>query len=153
MLHEKDRIRDRLQDDIYVPADPSVTMLKYKIPDDQHDPRRAYAVVHDELILDGNSRQNLATFCKTWAEPEVHTLMDECMDKNMVDKDVYPQTAEIEARCVHMLADLWNSSSAANPLGCSTTGSSEAAMLSGMALKCRWRAKRKPEGKSTASQT
>ena len=32
--------------------------------------------------------------------------MDECIDKNMIDKDEYPQTAEVEARCVHMLADL-----------------------------------------------
>jgi glutamate decarboxylase len=106
-------------------------------------------VVHDELMLDGNSRQNLATFCQTWAEPEVHTLMDECMDRNMIDKDEYPQTAEIEARCVHMLADLWNLPESANTMGCSTTGSSEAAMLSGMAVKWRWRAKRRVEGKST----
>ena len=145
-LHQKETVRGNLLDDIYVPADPSVTMPKYKIPDDQHDPRKAYRVVHDELMLDGNSRQNLATFCQTWAEPEVHQLMDECMDKNMIDKDEYPQTAEIESRCVHMLADLWNSPEAANTLGCSTTGSSEAAMLCGMAMKWRWRAKQKAAG-------
>ena len=76
-LHQKETVRGNLLDDIYVPADPSVSMPKYKIPDDEHDPRRAYAVIHDELMLDGNSRQNLATFCQTWAEPEVHKLMDE----------------------------------------------------------------------------
>ena len=76
--------------------------------------------------------------------------MDECLDKNIVDKDEYPQTAEIEARCVHMLADLWNSPDGANTVGCSTTGSSEAAMLGGMAMKRRWEAKRKAEGKSIA---
>jgi glutamate decarboxylase len=97
-------------------------------------------------MLDGNSRQNLATFCQTWAEPEVHQLMDECIDKNMVDKDEYPQTAEIEARCVHMLSDLWNSPAGANTVGCSTTGSSEAAMLGGLAMKRRWEAKRKAAG-------
>jgi glutamate decarboxylase len=48
-----------------------------------------------------------------------------------------------------MLADLWNSPEAANTLGCSTTGSSEAAMLGGMAMKWRWRARRKAEGKPT----
>jgi len=69
------------------------------------------------------------------------------MDKNMVDKDEYPQTAEIEARCVHMLADLWNSPTAANTVGCSTTGSSEAAMLGGMAMKRRWEGQRKAAGK------
>ena len=99
-------------------------------------------------MLDGNSRQNLATFCSTWIEPEVHRLMDDCIDKNMIDKDEYPQTAEVEARCVHMLADLWNSPEASSTLGCSTTGSSEAAMLGGMAMKWRWREKRLAQGKS-----
>lgn len=74
--------------------------------------------------------------------------MDECLDKNMVDKDEYPQTAAIEARCVHMLADLWNAPDM-ETIGCSTTGSSEAAMLGGMAMKWRWRAKRRAEGKPT----
>ncbi|MGS0730320.1 pyridoxal-dependent decarboxylase, partial [Shewanella sp. 0m-11] len=100
-------------------------------------------------MMDGNSRQNLATFCQTWVEDEVHQLMDECIDKNMIDKDEYPQTAELEARCVHMLADLWNSPDAENTLGCSTTGSSEAAMLGGMALKWAWRKKMKALGKPT----
>jgi glutamate decarboxylase len=100
-------------------------------------------------MLDGNSRQNLATFCQTWVEPEVHALMDLTIDKNMIDKDEYPQTAELEARCVHMLADLWNSPDAANTLGTSTTGSSEAAMLGGMALLWNWRARQKAAGKPT----
>jgi glutamate decarboxylase len=65
----------------------------------------------------------------------------------MIDKDEYPQTAEIESRCVRMLADLWNSSDAANAQGCSTTGSSEAAMLGGLAMKTRWRKKRERAGK------
>ena len=88
-------------------------------------------LLDDELMLDGNSRQNLATFCQTWLEPEVHRLMELTIHKNMIDKDEYPQTAELEARCVHMLADLWNSPDAVNTLGTSTTGSSEAAMLGG----------------------
>ena len=68
--------------------------------------------------------------------------MAETADKNMIDKDEYPQTAEIEARCVNILADLWNSPEAESATGCSTTGSSEAAMLAGMALKWRWRERR-----------
>ncbi len=146
-LHDKNSIRHKLDDEVYASVDLSVSMPKYKFPATEQDPRHAYTVVHDELMLDGNSRQNLATFCQTWAEPEVHKLMDECIDKNMVDKDEYPQTAEIEARCVHMLADLWNSPAGANAVGCSTTGSSEAAMLGGMAMKRRWEAKRKAAGK------
>ncbi len=128
-------------DDVYCSKDLSIVMPKYRIPDNEHAASHAYQVVHDELMLDGNSRQNLATFCQTWAEDEVHKLMDECIDKNMIDKDEYPQTAEIESRCVHMLADLWHAPHAENPMGCSTTGSSEAAMLGGMALKWAWREK------------
>lgn len=149
MLHEKDKIREELLDDIYASSDLSLTLPKYKFPKEEHLPRDVYQVVHDELMLDGNSRQNLATFCSTWVDPEVHQLMDDCLDKNMIDKDEYPQTAELENRCVHMLADLWNSPDAANTLGCSTTGSSEAAMLGGMAMKWRWREKMKAQGKPT----
>jgi glutamate decarboxylase len=148
VLHDKDSIRHRLEDEVYASSDLSVSAPKYRFPESEHNPRDAYAIVHDELMLDGNSRQNLATFCQTWAEPEIHTLMNECIDKNMVDKDEYPQTAEIESRCVHMLADLWNSPAKTNTIGCSTTGSSEAAMLGGMAMKRRWEAKRKAAGKS-----
>ena len=101
-LHEKDKIKDSLLDDVYASSDLSVVMPKYKMPEKEHDPRHAYQVVHDELMLDGNARQNLATFCQTWLDPEVHQLMDECIDKNMIDKDEYPQSAEIENRCVHM---------------------------------------------------
>ena len=146
-LHDKDSIRHRLEDDVYASSDLSVSMPRFKFPRQEQEPRHAYAVVHDELMLDGNARQNLATFCQTWEEPEVHRLMDECIDKNIVDKDEYPQIAEIESRCVHMLADLWNSPARENAVGCSTTGSSEAAMLGGMAMKRRWEARRKAEGK------
>ena len=89
-------------------------------------------------MLDDNSRQNLAAFCQIWLEPEVKRIMDLAIDKNMIDKDEYPQTAELEERCVHMMADLWNSPDAANTLGTSTTGSSEAAILGGMALLWKW---------------
>lgn len=148
-LHDKNSVRDRLLDDVFAASDLSVAMPKYRFPEQEHDPKSTYQAVHDELMLDGNSRQNLATFCQTWLEDEVHRLMDECIDKNMIDKDEYPQTAEIEARCVHMLADLWHSPDAQNTLGCSTTGSSEAAMLGGLALKWRWRQKMQAAGKPT----
>ena len=148
MLHDKDAIRENLDDDIFASIDASVRVPKYQFPNSEQDPRHAYSIVHDELMLDGNSRQNLATFCQTWVEPEVHMLMDECLDKNMVDKDEYPQTAEIEARCVHMLANLWNAPDDCNTVGCSTNGSSEAAMLGGMAMKRRWEANRRAANES-----
>jgi glutamate decarboxylase len=109
----------------------------------------AYQIVHDELMLDGNARMNLATFVTTWMEPQAEKLMAECFDKNMIDKDEYPQTAELEMRCVNMLSRLWNAPDAAQATGCSTTGSSEAAMLGGLALKRRWHKRRVAEGKPT----
>lgn len=135
--------------DVYASTDLANAMPKFEFPDREHAASHVYNAVSDELMLDGNARQNLATFCSTWAEPEVHKLMDQCLDKNMIDKDEYPQTAEIESRCVHMLADLWNSPEAKTTMGCSTTGSSEAAMLGGMAMKWRWREKMRAQGKPT----
>ncbi|GAK86157.1 glutamate decarboxylase [Vibrio ponticus] len=79
-----------------------------KLPQQEQAPAVIYQMIRDELYLDGNARQNLATFCQTWEEEEVHKLMDLSIDKNMIDKDEYPQSAAIEGRCVHMLADLWN---------------------------------------------
>jgi glutamate decarboxylase len=114
-------------------------------------PIDAYQCIADELLLDGNARQNLATFCQTWEEPEVHALMDLSINKNMIDKDEYPQTAEIERRCVQMLADLWNAPNESSAVGCSAVGSSEACMLGGMAAKWRWRERRRAEGKPTDS--
>jgi glutamate decarboxylase len=141
-------MKTNMYDDVYGSKDSDAGLNKNTFPTSENDPRKIYTAVRDELMLDGNARQNLATFCQTWEEPEIHMLMDECIDKNMVDKDEYPQTAEIEARCVRMLADLWNSPATGdNALGTSTTGSSEAAMLGGMAMKRRWEARRKAEGK------
>jgi glutamate decarboxylase len=112
-----------------------------KLADQPVPPDVAYQLIHDELLLDGSARLNLATFVTTWMEPQAARLMAECVDKNMIDKDEYPQTAEIERRCIAILADLWHAPDCDNAVGCSTTGSSEAAMLAGMALKRRWAAR------------
>ncbi|MEU0335152.1 glutamate decarboxylase [Streptomyces sp. NPDC006193] len=120
---------------------------RYALPEAELGPDIAYQVVHDELMLDGNARQNLATFVSTWAEPQARRLMAECAEKNMIDKDEYPQTAELETRCVHMLARLWHAADPRHAVGCSTTGSSEAAMLGGLALKRRWQHRRRAEGR------
>ncbi|MFC7308338.1 glutamate decarboxylase [Streptomyces monticola] len=111
---------------------------RHRLPDGPLPPTTAYQLVHDELMLDGNARLNLATFVTTWMEPQAGVLMAECRDKNMIDKDEYPRTAELERRCVAMLADLWHAPDPQATVGCSTTGSSEACMLAGMALKRRW---------------
>ena len=120
---------------------------RHRIPEGEIPPDVAYQIIHDELMIDGNARLNLATFVTTWMEPQAQALMSECFDKNMIDKDEYPQTAELEMRCVSILARLWNAQDADQATGCSTTGSSEAAMLGGLALKRRWQHRRKAEGK------
>lgn len=136
-----------VNDDLFDKTAAGSPLCKFRIPEKESDPKTMYQLIKDELMLDGNSRQNLATFCQTYAEDEIHRLMDDCLDKNMIDKDEYPQTAEIESRCVNIIASLWN----ANPkeaIGTSTTGSSEACMLGGMAMKWRWREMMKAKGKS-----
>jgi glutamate decarboxylase len=120
---------------------------RHSMPQGELPPDLAYQIIHDELMLDGNARLNLATFVTTWMEPQAQQLMAECLDKNMIDKDEYPQTAEIEMRCVNILSRLWHAPDADEATGCSTTGSSEAAMLGGLALKRNWQKRRAAEGK------
>ena len=123
-------------------ADPAlgqrIDLPKERLAEGTLPPDVAYQLIHDELLLDGSARLNLATFVTTWMEPQARQLMSECADKNMIDKDEYPQTAELERRCVAMLADLWHAPLPHQATGCSTTGSSEACMLAGMALHRRW---------------
>jgi glutamate decarboxylase len=133
-------------DDLFDKGAALKPLSKFEIPEKESNPQTMYQLIKDELMLDGNSRQNLATFCQTFAEDEVHKLMDDCLDKNMIDKDEYPQTAEIEARCVNIIANLWHAKENL-ATGTSTTGSSEACMLGGMAMKWRWRNARKAAGK------
>lgn len=149
MLHNTKKIRYNYDDQVHGSADASKTLPKFKMPAKEMNPREAYEAIRNELTLDGNASLNLATFVQTWEEPEVHKLMDDCIIKNMIDKDEYPQTAALEERCVHILADLWHSPKASSTIGTSTTGSSEAAMLGGLAMLWNWRKKMKAKGKPT----
>jgi len=141
----EDRIRDTNANPFVGEANPAfgsrVTPPRQRLADDPVPSEVAYQVIHDELLLDGSARLNLASFVTTWMEPNAQQLMAECFDKNLIDKDEYPQTAELERRCVAILADLWNAPEPDSATGCSTTGSSEACMLAGMALKRRWAAR------------
>ena len=119
-----------------------------RLPQGESLPETAYQIVHDEAMLDGNARLNLATFVGTWMDDHANRLALESADKNMIDKDEYPRTAEIETRCWQMLADLWHSPDPEHTIGTSTIGSSEAAMLGGLALKRRWQQARRAAGKS-----
>ncbi len=120
-----------------------------KLPEHGFGLDASYELISSELLLDGQSRLNLATFVTTWMPSIAGELMAKTADKNMIDKDEYPQTAEIEARCVRILSDLWQSPEHEQATGCSTTGSSEAAMLGGLALKWRWRERMRKAGKPT----
>jgi glutamate decarboxylase len=123
-------------------------MPKYRIPEHGAMPDVAERLINDELMLDGNARLNLATFVTTWMEPQAEALMAASFDKNMIDKDEYPATAEIERRCVNIVADLFHAHSdgESDAIGVSTTGSSEAVMLGGLAMKWRWRKRREAAG-------
>ena len=127
----------------------SQSLPKYVLADELMLPETAYQVVHDDAMLDGNARLNLATFVSTWMDPFASKLYAETFDKNMIDKDEYPATAAIEDRCWKILAGLWNAPDPLNAIGTSTIGSSEAAMLGGLAFKRRWANDRKAAGKST----
>ncbi len=127
---------------------PQPELAHDRLPDKGLGGETAHELISSELLLDGQSRLNLATFVTTWMPSLGHMLMYETADKNMIDKDEYPQTAQIEERCVRILASLWNCPESASATGTSTTGSSEACMLAGLALKWRWRKRMEDAGKS-----
>ncbi len=122
-----------------------------RLADQESTPAGAYRFIHDELMLDGQSRMNLATFVTTWMEEQGRALMAESFDKNAIDHDEYPATSAIDARTVAIVADLFHAPDLdpADPMsatGASTIGSSEAVMLAGLALKWRWRKARRAAG-------
>lgn len=127
-------------------TDEDTIVPHHRLPDTAMAADTALQIVLDELMFDGRARLNLATFCTSWFEPQARQLSTECIDRNLIDRDEYPQTAELERRCLAMLADLWHDP-ATSVTGCSTSGSSEAAMLAGLAMKWRWQARRSAEGK------
>lgn len=147
MMRKKDDGETR--DQFLSPAYAGRSMLqptpRYALPESQMSPQNAYRLIHDELMLDGNSRLNLATFVTTWMEPEAEKLMAETFDKNMIDKDEYPQTAKIEERCINIVSSLFHAPE--RGVGSSSIGSSEAVMLAGMALKWKWRQRMQASGK------
>ncbi|ASN28795.1 glutamate decarboxylase [Streptomyces pluripotens] len=128
-------------DDLLLPVE--------ELPASESSPDLVYRRVRDELMLDGNARLNLATFVTTWMEPQARQLMTDTAEKNLADRAEYPQITAMEARCVRMLARLWHAPDPERVRGCSTTGSSEAAMLGGLALKRRWQERRRAQGRDT----
>jgi len=140
---------DHYVDPAYAGRLSHVPVPKNRMPEGEAPAEAVYRLIHDELLLDGSSRLNMATFVTTWMEPEAERLMPESFDKNMIDKDEYPQTAEIERRCVNIVADLFHAPTDGDAVGVSTIGSSEAVMLGGLAMKWKWRQRREAAGQST----
>jgi glutamate decarboxylase len=149
MVHRHVTNDDRIQPLPYTESLAREGTPKNRLADSGISGDAVYSYIHDGLMLDGNARLNMATFVTTWMEPEAERLMAETFDKNMIDKDEYPQTAEIERRCVNIVADLFNAPTNGDAVGVSTVGSSEAVMLAGLAMKWRWRQRRESEGLST----
>jgi len=118
-----------------------------KFPDTAMDPVAAMRLITEELVLDGIPERNLATFVTTWMEPEAQRVITENLHRNFIDHAEYPQTAEIEQRCIRILADLFNAPG--ETTGARTQGSSEAIMLGALSLKWKWRQRREAVGQST----
>lgn len=121
---------------------------KEEMPEDSMPAKAAYQYIRDEMNLDGNPAQNLASFVTTWMEPEANKLIAENINKNFIDHDEYPQTEIIHQRLVKMLAKLFNAPEQKEYTGTATIGSSEAIMLGLLAHKWSWKNRRKKEGKS-----
>ncbi|KAG8163915.1 hypothetical protein KVR01_005833 [Diaporthe batatas] len=124
---------------------------RYEIPDGEMPREAAYRLIKDELSLDGNPMLNLASFVTTYMEDEAEKLMSDALSKNFIDYEEYPKTAEMQNRCVNMIGSLFNApvGNGEEAIGTSCVGSSEAIILGVLAMKRRWKNKRKAEGKST----
>ncbi|CAG8495381.1 2172_t:CDS:10 [Ambispora gerdemannii] len=125
---------------------------RFELPKDEMPANVAYRFIKDELALDGNPLLNLASFVTTYMEDEAEKLMAENLSKNFIDYEEYPVSAELQNRCVNIIARLFNApldKPEAEAMGVSTVGSSEAIMLAVLAMKKRWQGKRRAEGKST----
>ncbi|KAI3323810.1 glutamate decarboxylase [Xylariaceae sp. AK1471] len=127
---------------------------KHEMPEGEMPKEVAYRMIKDELSLDGNPMLNLASFVTTYMEEEAEKLMTESFSKNFIDYEEYPQSADIQNRCVSMIGRLFNAPTSVDDekgvaVGTSCVGSSEAIMLAVLAMKKRWKNKRVAAGKST----
>ncbi|KAL1304275.1 hypothetical protein AAFC00_000685 [Neodothiora populina] len=123
---------------------------RHEMPEEEMPKDVAYRMIKDDLTLDGIPTLNLASFVTTYMEAEAEKLMMDAFSKNFIDYEEYPVTADIQNRCVNMIARLFNvptHDDSTNAMGTSTVGSSEAIMLATLAMKKTWINKRKAEGK------
>jgi glutamate decarboxylase len=121
----------------------------HAIPEDPMEAIAAMRLVDQELAVEGIPERNLATFVTTWMEPEARYVIEQNLHRNFIDHAEYPQTFEIQQRCIRMLAELFHAPG--ETTGTSTQGSSEAIMLGALSLKWKWRQRREAESKPTDS--
>ena len=121
---------------------------RQRLPNRGLEAELAEELIRDHLMLDGNARLNLATYVGTWMEPTARRLMEDCADKNIIDKDEYPQTADLEQRCLRILAELWHAPDPDSAIGTSTTGSSEGCLLGGLVMKWHWQRRQQAGGQT-----
>ncbi|EXK76813.1 glutamate decarboxylase [Fusarium oxysporum f. sp. raphani 54005] len=120
---------------------------RHQMPESEMPRDIAYRLIKDDLSLDNNPTLNLASFVTTYMEDEAEKLMAEAFSKNFIDYEEYPQTADIQNRCVSMIGNLFHAPAGLS-VGTSTIGSSEAIMLAVLAMKKRWKTRRLAEGKT-----
>src|SRR5437667_11824508 len=117
----------------------------HAIPDDPMAAIAAMRLVDQELAVEGIPERNLATFVTTWMEPEARYVIEQNLHRNFIDHAEYPQTFEIQQRCIRMLAELFHAPG--ETTGARTQGSSEAIMLGALSLKWKWRHRMHAENK------
>ncbi len=152
MLFGKNELGSQFETPIFGTVESNESIPKYELAKKSIAPQVAYRLIKDDLLDEGNARQNLCTFCQTYMDDEAVKLMSETLEKNAIDKSEYPQTTDLENRCVNILADLWHAPKDESFMGTSTVGSSEACMLGGMAMKFRWRNRAKALGMDVTSR-
>lgn len=145
--------QDNFTTSVYGSRFATADLPRNEMPENEMPREVAYRMIKDELSLDGNPMLNLASFVTTYMEEEAEKLMTESFSKNFIDYEEYPQSADIQNRCVSMIGRLFNApvgfDKGQGAVGTSCVGSSEAIMLGVLAMKRVWKNRRKAEGKST----
>ena len=148
---------DNFTTSVYGSRFAAADLPRHEMPECEMPKEVAYRMIKDELSLDGNPMLNLASFVTTYMEEEAEKLMAESFSKNFIDYEEYPQSADIQNRCVSMIGRLFHAPTpdpnAENQhdgaIGTSCVGSSEAIMLAVLAMKKRWKNARQAAGLPT----
>ena len=123
---------------------------KDRMPENPTDPKIVYEMLKGVTEAQIQPRLNLATFVTTFMGEYGTRLMNEAIDINFIDQTEYPRIAVMSAKCVNIMANLWNTPDTDEwKTGAPAVGSSEACMLGGVAAWLRWKQRREAQGKPT----